>query len=165
MPINNVIIININPTKQKHKVHFKSTNNSLSDMIFQVFSFPREPASFFREYDYRLLSTQIITYVYIYIYIHHISNKLQSESPQKIAELVNIIPIITMIYGTCKELVAVCWVLYTDQRSHHWFSPHCSSVHEAVFSFLASTLKFTATAQRLTMSTVIAQNASYKSVK
>ena len=65
----------------------------------------------------------------------------------------NIIPI-TNFYGTYKELVAVCWVLYIDQRSHHWFSPHCSSVHEAVFSFLASTLKFTATAQRFTMSTV-----------
>ena len=45
---------------------------------FPGFSFPREPASFFREYDYRLLSTQKITYVYIY----HKSNKLQSESPK-----------------------------------------------------------------------------------
>ena len=36
MPINDVIIININP-KKKHKVHLKSMNNPLFDMIFQVF--------------------------------------------------------------------------------------------------------------------------------
>ena len=88
-------------------------------------------------------------YIYIYI-INPINYKVKAP---KIAELVNIIPI-TIIYGTYKELVAVCWVLYIDQRSHHWFSPHCSSAHEAVFSFLASTLKFTAAAQRFTMSTV-----------